>query len=60
MWGCIPIASSSFWNGSHQFIKVFVVTPAISANSLFDIAFIYLLIVIMSFIVLCLIATLSD
>ena len=41
MWGCMPIASNSFWNGSHQVISVFVVTPAISASCCFDIAFIF-------------------
>ena len=39
--GSIPIVFSSFWNGSHQLMRVFVVTPAISANCCFDIAFIF-------------------
>ena len=38
--GFSPIVSSSLKKGSHQLISVFVVTPALSANCCFDIAFI--------------------
>ena len=38
--GFNPIASSSFWYGSHQLINVRTVTPALSANCCFVIAFI--------------------
>ena len=40
MWGCMPIDANSPMNGSHQLIRVFVVTPALSANCCFVIAFI--------------------
>ena len=40
MWGCMPIDANSPRNGSHQLIRVFVVTPALSANCCFVIAFI--------------------
>ena len=40
MWGYMPIVSSSFRKGPHQLIRVFVVTPALSASCCFVIALI--------------------
>ena len=40
MWVCMPIVYSSFRKGSHQLIRVFVVTPAHWASSCLLIALI--------------------
>ena len=38
--GCNPIVSSSLRNGLHHLLRVFRLTPALSANFCLDIAFI--------------------